>query len=277
MYAKLFASLYQGTLRGCSDSILVFTNLLAHADKHGIVDKHYRAIAEETGISEDRVRAAIEHLESPDPESRSPELDGRRIVPIDEHRAWGWQIVNHGKYRAIKNEDDRREQNRIAQEKWREKQNKQRKPRVSKRKQDKPIQIQITDKEEELREASASPPDRKHHPAIVALHAVVGIYPPSEIWDELIDRLGTEIDTVKLKKAFTAWRVRGYNKVNYDWTEWYHEGIPKVGKGNATNNRNGRADRQTSTDRLRDTADILGKYPTEAELRENGGDAHGPK
>lgn len=127
MYVKLFASLYQGTLRGCSDEILVFTNLLAHADIHGIVDKHWRAISEETGLSRERVEAAIDHLEAPDPESRSPENEGRRIVKMDEHRAWGWKIVNYGKYRAIRNEDDRREQNRLAQERWRNK-NKPRKP-----------------------------------------------------------------------------------------------------------------------------------------------------
>jgi len=125
MYVKLFSSLYQGTLRGRSDEILVFTNLLAHSDQHGIVDKHYRAIAEETGLSTERVETAIQNLEAADPESRSPEMDGRRIIKLDEHRVWGWKIVNYGKYRSIRNEDDRREQNRLAQEKWR---NKQRKP-----------------------------------------------------------------------------------------------------------------------------------------------------
>ncbi len=127
MYAKLFASLYQGTLRGNPDEILVFTNLLAHADSTGVVDKHWRAIAEEVGISRERVEAAISNLEAPDPESRSPEENGCRIVKMDEHRVWGWRIVNHGKYRAIRDEDDRREQNRLAQERWRNK-NKPRKP-----------------------------------------------------------------------------------------------------------------------------------------------------
>jgi hypothetical protein len=125
MYAKIFASLYQGTLRGKSDEILVFTNLLANADKEGFVDKHWRAIAEETGLSETEVRDAILKLESPDPDSRSPEMNGCRISRIDEHRAWGWHITNYLKYRAIKNEEDRREQNRQAQAKWREKQSKQ--------------------------------------------------------------------------------------------------------------------------------------------------------
>jgi hypothetical protein len=129
MYAKLFASMYQGTLRGRSDELLVFTNLLAHTDSNGVVDKHWRAIAEETGLSRKRVEAAILNLESPDSESRSPEMQGRRIVRLDEHRAWGWSVVNHAKYRAIRNEDDRREQNRLAQERWRNKHSNQNKPR----------------------------------------------------------------------------------------------------------------------------------------------------
>lgn len=129
MYVKLFSSLYQGTLRGRSDEILVFTNLLAHADSYGVVDKHWKAISEETGISRERVEAAILNLEAIDPDSRSPEAEGRRIIRMDEHRAWGWKIVNYGKYRAIRNEDDRREQNRLAQERFRNRHSNISKPR----------------------------------------------------------------------------------------------------------------------------------------------------
>lgn len=130
MYCKLFASLYQGTLRGRSDEILVFTNLLAHCDASGCVDKHFRAIAEETGISIERVKAAVLVLESPDEESRSPDADGARIQRLDDHRVWGWKVVNYGKYRAIRNEEDRKEQNRLAQERFRNK-NKQASATVS--------------------------------------------------------------------------------------------------------------------------------------------------
>lgn len=122
MYCKLFASLYQGTLRGKSHEILVFTNMLAHADAEGCVDKHFRAIADEVGLSVDEVKVAVENLESPDPESRSPEMDGRRLLRINDHRAWGWKIVNYGKYREIKNDEDRRKANREAQARWRERQ-----------------------------------------------------------------------------------------------------------------------------------------------------------
>ena len=114
MYAKLFTSIYQGTLRGNSHGLLVFTNLLAHADKTGIADVHPRAIAEEVGLSVEQVRVALDVLESPDEESRSPEQEGRRIVRTDGHRAWGWLIVNYVKYRAIRGEEDQRVPHRHA-------------------------------------------------------------------------------------------------------------------------------------------------------------------
>lgn len=122
MYAKLFTSIYQGTLRGNSHGLLVFTNLLAHADMEGRVDIHPRAISEEVGLTVEEVKQALLVLESPDDESRSPEEQGRRIVRLDEHRAWGWIVVNYVKYRSIRNEDDRREQNRRSQAAWRAKQ-----------------------------------------------------------------------------------------------------------------------------------------------------------
>lgn len=122
MYAKLFTSIYQGTLRGNSHGLLVFTNLLAHADMEGRVDIHPRAIAEEVGLTVEEVKKALLVLESTDDESRSPEEQGRRIVRLDEHRAWGWIVVNYVKYRSIRNEDDRREQNRRSQAAWRAKQ-----------------------------------------------------------------------------------------------------------------------------------------------------------
>lgn len=119
MFGKVFASLYQGTLRGRSREILVFTNMIACADRDGFVDKHPRAIAEETGLSLEDVAAAIEHLEAPDPESRSPAEDGRRIARIDDHRTWGWRIVNHLKYRTMRDEEARRETFRVSQRKRR--------------------------------------------------------------------------------------------------------------------------------------------------------------
>jgi hypothetical protein len=100
-YAKVFGSLFDGSLRGHSDEILVFINMLCHSDAAGVVDRHWRAISDETGLSVDRVKAASLLLSAPDPESRTPDADGRRIVLLDDHRDWGWRIVNHAKYRDL--------------------------------------------------------------------------------------------------------------------------------------------------------------------------------
>jgi hypothetical protein len=144
MYGKIFASLYQGTLRGRAHEILVFTNMIACADQTGIVDKHPKAIAEEIGLDIEATRQAIESLEAPDPESRSLDHGGARIVKAFDGRAWGWQIVNYMKYRAIRSEEDRREQNRLAQERYRNKSKpasanvSQGKPASAERQHDKP-------------------------------------------------------------------------------------------------------------------------------------------
>lgn len=121
MYGKLYASLYSGTLRGKAHAILVFTNMIACADRHGVVDKHPRAIADEVGLPVEDVQAAIEFLMEPDEESRSTEEEGRRVVLLTSTRTWGWRIVNYPKYRAIRNEEERRESVRKATAKWRAK------------------------------------------------------------------------------------------------------------------------------------------------------------
>lgn len=64
------------------------------------------------------VSKAIEFLCSPDPRSTSKEHDGRRLVKLGE---FDYQVVNYARYRAIKNEESRREQNREAQQRFRDK------------------------------------------------------------------------------------------------------------------------------------------------------------
>jgi len=109
MYAKVFTSMFDGSMRGHPDQQLVFINLLAHADQDGIVDRHWKAIVDETGLPEASVRKALGELESPDKDSRSRNDDGRRIRRIDPDRDWGWEIINYAKYDGIRNSAERRE------------------------------------------------------------------------------------------------------------------------------------------------------------------------
>ena len=121
MYGKIFKSMFEGTMRGKPNVLLVWTNMLVNSDKDGYVDRTVRVISEETGLSINAVNESIIELESPDSESRSQDLEGRRLERIDEHRNWGWRIVNYLKYASIKNEEERREQNRLAQSRFRAK------------------------------------------------------------------------------------------------------------------------------------------------------------
>jgi hypothetical protein len=111
MYVKVFPSMYDGTLttHGPWQALVTFQQMLVLADPQGIVDMTPEAIAARTTIPLDIIRIGVAALEQPDPESRSAELDGRRIVRVADHRSWGWQIVNYLQYRAIRDEEHRRE------------------------------------------------------------------------------------------------------------------------------------------------------------------------
>lgn len=111
MFGKVFASLWQGSMVGQRNAQHVFVYMIANADAEGFLDQTQEVIAALTGIPLDEVNKAIEMLSSPDPRSRSTDEEGRRIVPLDA-RGWGWQIVNYAKYRAMRDEEVRRGQNR---------------------------------------------------------------------------------------------------------------------------------------------------------------------
>lgn len=114
MYAKIFTQIYDGTLctRGPWQALVTFQQLLVLADQDGNVDMTAVAIARRTTIPADIIETGIEALMQPDPESRTPTLEGRRIVPLAEGRGWGWHIVNYANYRKLKREEDRREYHR---------------------------------------------------------------------------------------------------------------------------------------------------------------------
>ena len=111
MFGKLFSSMYDGSLatRGPWQALVTFQQFIILADRTGIVDMTAEAIARRTTVPLEILKLGITALEQPDSDSRSPELDGRRIVRLSDTREWGWQIVNHAKYRRIRSEDERRE------------------------------------------------------------------------------------------------------------------------------------------------------------------------
>src|SRR5690606_9006252 len=99
MFAKIFEQIYDSSIAEDWKTRVVFQDMLILADKDGIVDKTPAAIARRTNLPLEIVMEALPKLEAPDQSSRTPDLDGRRIVRLDDHRDWGWRIVNFTKYR----------------------------------------------------------------------------------------------------------------------------------------------------------------------------------
>lgn len=97
-YTPLFDSLTKGTLCGKWPDIGLWPIVLSMADRHGVVDVTHQYIATITGLDIDEVVACMERFCQPDPHSRSQENQGARLALLDEHRSWGWRVVNHGKY-----------------------------------------------------------------------------------------------------------------------------------------------------------------------------------
>lgn len=120
MYGKIFSSMYDGTLRVNWQALVTFQQLIVLCDSDGVIDMTPEAISGRTGIPLDIIREGIEKLEAPDPYSRTPDFEGRRLERLDEHRPWGWRIVNYLKYRSLVNTETVREQNRERQKRYRE-------------------------------------------------------------------------------------------------------------------------------------------------------------
>lgn len=114
VYGKIFEQMYDGTLgtRGPWQALVTFQQMIVLADKEGVLDMTAEALARRTTIPLEIIRIGIAGLEATDPDSRTPDEDGRRIVRLSETRTWGWRIVNHAKYRAIRTAEERREYHR---------------------------------------------------------------------------------------------------------------------------------------------------------------------
>lgn len=119
MYGKIFGSIYDGTLAEDWRALITFQQFIVLCDADGIIDMTPQSISRRTGIPIEHIKAGIEVLERVDKYSRTPDQEGRRIELIDSHRPWGWFIVNHEKYKLLKDSDTIRAQNRARKQKQR--------------------------------------------------------------------------------------------------------------------------------------------------------------
>lgn len=82
--------------------------MLAMADQYGRVWASVPGLANRARVPLEDAQKALDAFLSPDPYSRTPDFEGRRIEPIDG----GWRLLNHEKYRAIRDEESIKESKR---------------------------------------------------------------------------------------------------------------------------------------------------------------------
>lgn len=76
--------------------------MLAMSDQNGEVHASIPGLARIAGIDIPSVEKALDAFMSPDPYSRTPDNEGRRVAKIDG----GWELLNHAKYRVMASKED---------------------------------------------------------------------------------------------------------------------------------------------------------------------------
>jgi len=123
MYGKHFASMYEGSMVGSGSHVFavmgyVIAKQVPDREVGSQVTLNPVLLSAILGESQERVEEAITFLCAPDKRSQTPDQDGRRLVKIGQ---FDYQVVNGAKYRAIRDEEERRAQNREAKRRERAK------------------------------------------------------------------------------------------------------------------------------------------------------------
>src|ERR1700674_4436993 len=110
-FTKLFASITESTVWMQPDQVrLVWITMLAMADRQGRVFASVPGLAHRARVSVEDCDGALAHFMAPDERSRTKLYDGRRIEEIDG----GWRLLNHEKYRALRDEEAIKESKRLS-------------------------------------------------------------------------------------------------------------------------------------------------------------------
>lgn len=100
-FAKVYKAMWSGTLGEHWQAWTTFVWMLANCERGGIVRATPESIASFSRLPLEVVREGIRILEAPDPLSRTPDEEGRRILLLNPACSWGWRIVNLAQYREM--------------------------------------------------------------------------------------------------------------------------------------------------------------------------------
>jgi hypothetical protein len=116
-YTKLDASITDSTVwREPHTTRITWITMLAMADKRGRVWASIPGLADRARVTIEECEAALASFLAPDPYSRTPDHEGRRIEKIDG----GWWLINYTKKRNAVDEEYQRERHAKNQAAYRE-------------------------------------------------------------------------------------------------------------------------------------------------------------
>lgn len=94
-FTPLWSSIVMSSIWMASkETKILWITMLAMKDRNGFVAGVPSALARTAGLTPEECNKALAELAGPDPESSSPEHEGRRIKAIPG----GWMVLNHAKY-----------------------------------------------------------------------------------------------------------------------------------------------------------------------------------
>lgn len=112
--------MYKGSMYGAGPEVFaVWPYVIANANMEGVVELNPQEMANALGMTQNAVLEVISRFIQPDDKSRSKVKEGRKLERLGEY---SYSIVNYAYYRAIRKEEDRREQNRMAAAVYRQRQ-----------------------------------------------------------------------------------------------------------------------------------------------------------
>ena len=118
-YTKLDSGLIYSTVwREPHTTRIVWVTMLAMADRHGEVMASVPGLADASRVTRKECEAALRAFLAPDPDSRTPDYQGRRIEKIPG----GWVLLNHAAHRGRGDSEDRLTKAAARQKRWRERQ-----------------------------------------------------------------------------------------------------------------------------------------------------------
>ena len=118
MYGKLFSQTFSGSMVGKGSTVFaIWAYVVAHTKPPGIVELNPVLIAAQIGTTAADVESAIEYLCAADPNSRTPDHEGRRMIREGQFQ---YSVPNYMRYRGLRNEEERREQDRERKRRSRE-------------------------------------------------------------------------------------------------------------------------------------------------------------